>query len=449
VFVITKQGVLVMIVAELLTELKAVLPESQVKEEDQGNHPLGNNGHVVVYPKSEEEIAEVLRYANNNGKKISIIGRGTKRGYGGQIETADILLSLIDYTGIVEHAVGDMTVTVKSGTRFMELQSYLGKHNQKVSLDPPFAEYATIGGVTAANESGPKRLGYGSARDAVIGLRVVYPDGTIIRTGGKVVKNVAGYDMNKLFIGSMGTLGVISEVTLKLRPMPKYESLMLLSFPEGNFDAIRTFVITILDSTIEPTSLELLSPSVAKRLTGQHSYTLAMSFEDVDSSVRYQEEFVRNIQPDKTNLSIFHQQEAKEFWENLSTTRPATSENEHIEATLKIGVVNLDVINVIRECQLIQDVNNVSIESHGGLGHGLCQVDIKGTSEDIIVVINQLREFTIGLGGYLIVKHLPFSLRQKISVWGEKPAHFFLLEGIKAKNDPNRVLNYKRFVGGI
>ncbi|MDA6161842.1 FAD-binding oxidoreductase, partial [Escherichia coli] len=108
-----------------------------------------------------------------------------------------------------------MTVTVRSGTRFKDLQDYLAKHNQKISLDPFWPENATIGGIIAANESGPKRLGYGSARDAVIGLRTVYPDGKVIRSGGRVVKNVAGYDMNKLFIGSMGTLGVISEITLK------------------------------------------------------------------------------------------------------------------------------------------------------------------------------------------------------------------------------------------
>jgi glycolate oxidase FAD binding subunit len=438
-----------MVVSELITELKAVLPKSQVKEGDYIGDTLGNNGHVVAYPKSEEEIANVLRYANNHGKKISVIGGGTKRGYGGQVETADISLSLSDYKGIVEHAVGDMTVTVKAGTPFKELQRFLDEYNQKVSLDPPLSEDATIGGVIVANESGPKRLGYGSARDAVIGLRVVYPDGTVIRTGGKVVKNVAGYDMNKLFIGSMGTLGVISEVTLKLRPLPKYESLILLSFQEGNFEAIRTFVVKILDSTIEPTSLELLSPSLAKRLTGQYSYTLAMSFEDVESSVLCQEEFVKNIQPDKTNISIIHQHGAKEFWNSFSSLNWNGTESEQVEASLKIGVVNLDVINVIRESQILQDTIGVTLEAHGGLGHGLCQVNLKGTNEDVIVVINKLRNFASDRGGYLIVRHLPFKLRQKISVWGERPAHFFLLEGIKAKNDPNNVLNFKRFVGGI
>lgn len=440
-----------MISAQLLTELNLILPDSQMKEGE--NHPLGNNGQVTVYPTCEEEIATVLKYANTNDKKIIVEGGGTKRGFGGQTEFADILLSLANYKGIVEHAVGDMTLTVKSGTQFKVLQEYLAQFKQMISLDPAWPEYATIGGIIATNESGVKRLGYGSARDVVIGLRMVYPDGTIIRSGGKVVKNVAGYDMNKLFVGSMGTLGVVSEVTLKLRPLPKYESVVLLSFPTGNLDELRSFAVTLLNSMMEPVSLELLSPSLSKNITGQNLYTLAISFEDVESAVRYQEEFVKSIRTPDTKITIFSHEEAQKFWNTFYTINPngavAPVPLKETEAALKIGVVNLDVLKVIKESQLLQDANNLVIEAHGSLGHGLCQVILKGASEDVISAIHQLRDFVAQLGGYTIVKHLPFSLRQKINVWGEKPSYFFLIEGIKAKIDPNRVLNHNRFVGGI
>src|SRR5690606_23803693 len=155
---------------------------------------------IVVYPNEEEQIATILKFANDNKLTINIEGMGTKRGFGGTIERADIVMSLKNYTGITEHSVGDMTMTVKAGTPFIEIQQYLSEYNQTVPLDPTDQEEATIGGIIAANDSGPKRLGYGSARDLVIGLRIAYPNGQIIRTGGKVVKNVAGYDMNKLFI---------------------------------------------------------------------------------------------------------------------------------------------------------------------------------------------------------------------------------------------------------
>jgi glycolate oxidase FAD binding subunit len=444
--------VLGLIATEILSELKSVLRENQIEVVENENHPLGNSGYVTVYPQSEEEIANILKYADGSGKKVTIVGGGTKRGFGGITPSADILLSLANYTGVIEHTVGDMTLTVKSGTPFQQLQKYLAEYNQKVALDPAWPQYATIGGVIAANDSGPKRFRYGSARDSVIGMRIVYPNGTVIRSGGKVVKNVAGYDMNKLFIGSMGTLGVISEVTLKLRPLPKYESLVLLSFQEGNIAEIREFAVRLLDSMMEPTSLELLSPSLAERLTGEHVYTLAIGFEDVESSVHYQEDFVKRIQPPKTNITILPANEARAFWNQFYTIGPNGREigdGKEIEAALKIGVVNLDVLQVVKESHILQDIANVSVEAHGGLGHGLCQAYVKGAGEDVVTVIERLRRLVTPLGGYVIVKHLPLSLRQKVDVWGEKPSYFFLLKGIKEKIDPNDTLNHRRFVGGI
>ncbi|TWI55251.1 FAD-binding oxidoreductase [Halalkalibacter nanhaiisediminis] len=441
-----------MITSNLLADLKAILPVDQVEEKGSQSDLLGNSGEIVVYPKTEQEIESVLKYANDNGKKVTIAGMGTKRGFGGLDPQTDILLSLEMYKGVNEHTVGDMTLTVKTGTTFKELQEYLAQHQQMIALDPAWPEHATIGGIIAANDSGPKRLGYGSARDLVIGLRVVYPDGNVIRSGGKVVKNVAGYDMNKLFIGSMGTLGVISEVTLKLRPIPKYQSLVLLSFPDGDLKKVRAFAIQLLDSMMEPIALELLNPSISKALTGNENYTLAISFEDVQSSVLYQEEFVKQNQPANTNLQILAEKEAQSIWDDFYKLAPNglnTQQGEITEAALKIGVKNLDVLQVIKASQLLEEANNLTVFAHGGLGHGLCQVILKGASEDVMSAIESLKQSVKELGGYVVVKHLPLSLRQTTNVWGEKPAHFFLLDGIKTKVDPKRTLNHKRFVGGI
>lgn len=441
-----------MITSDLLRDLKSMLSEDQIQASEGQAVSLGNTGEVTVYPKSEEEIQNILRYANDNGKKITVAGMGTKRGFGGLEASTDLLLSLEKYQGIIEHTVGDMTLTVKAGTRFKELQEYLKEHQQMISLDPSWPENATIGGIIAANESGPKRLGYGSARDLVIGLKIVYPNGEVIRSGGKVVKNVAGYDMNKLFIGSMGTLGVISEITVKLRPLPKYESLVLLAFPDGSLEEIRSFAINLLDSMMEPISLELLSPAVSHTLHGDSNYTLAISFEDVKSSVHYQENFLKRVQPTNTQMTILSQNDAQAFWNDFYALFPnglTTPDGHETEATLKLGVKNLDVLQVIKESQLLEDAHNLVVQAHGGLGHGLCQVNLRGASEDIVSAIGSLRESVNQLGGYLIVKHLPLSLREAVNIWGEEPSYFFLLEGIKTKVDPNKTLNHKRFVGGL
>nr|WP_264804483.1 FAD-binding oxidoreductase [Cytobacillus sp. NCCP-133] len=435
-----------------MSALKKLLNEEQIFRDEAVFNPYGNSGEVTVYPETEEEISAVLKYANSNKLTINITGGGTKRGFGGLMEKSGILLSLERYKGIVEHTPGDMTVTVKAGTPFNDIQDYLAKYNQKISLDPFWPQMATIGGIIAANESGPKRLGYGSARDAVIGLRTVYPDGKVIRSGGKVVKNVAGYDMNKLFIGSMGTLGVVSEITLKLRPLPKCESLVLVSFPQGKMEKIKVLAVNILDSMIEPVTMELLNPALANKLAGINSYTLALTFEDVESSVRYQEEFIKNILPADADLRIHSKEESESFWSEFYQHIPNTAAKElpaETEASLKIGSVNMSILNVMKEAELLIDLLNVSIESHGGLGHGLSQVTIRGAAEDVADAAAKVRQIAESTGGYAIVKHMTFEMRKEISVWGENPSYFFLLQGIKTKIDPLKTLNPKRFVGGI
>jgi glycolate oxidase FAD binding subunit len=435
-----------LVTAELLADLKAIFPELKMAGEES----------VTIFPEKEEEIAKVMAYCNDSKTTVSVVGGGTKRGWGTPKKT-QIQLSLAEYTGVVEHTPGDMTVTVKAGTTFKELQGFLAQHSQKLALDPSWPAFATVGGIIASNDSGPKRLGYGIARDSVIGLRTVYPDGRIIRSGGRVVKNVAGYDMNKLFIGSMGTLGIISEVTFKLRPLPKSESLALLSFPEGNLEEVRRFAIKLLDSMLEPVALELLNPFMAGNLAERDCYTLAISFEDVESSVRYQEQYIKANQPARTRLDILKDEEAKAFWNKFYTAAPCgldsmeagSGSNKETAAAMKIGVVNLKVLDVIRECQLLSDGGQVAAEAHGGLGTGICQVVLRGAADQVAAGILHLRKFAVQEGGYAVVKHLPEVLGSKVDVWGDKPSYFPLMEGIKAKMDPNRILNPNAFIGGI
>jgi glycolate oxidase FAD binding subunit len=340
-----------------------------------------------------------------------------------------------------------MTVTVKAGTVFGELQHFLAGYRQKVAIDPFLPAEATVGGVIAANDSGPKRFRYGSARDCVIGMRVVYPDGKIIRTGGKVVKNVAGYDMNKLFIGSMGTLGIITEATFKLRPLPKYESAALVSFPGNETEDIRRFAIRLLDSMLEPVAVELLNPALARRLTGNACMTLVIGFEDVESSVLYQENMLWEMKPPESGIRILPEEEAKQFWDAFYARRH--EEKGLFEAALKIGVVNLDVLSIIHETGRLENSESIQIEAHGGLGHGLCRVCIRGGDDSkVLDAVKQMRQKAEELGGYAVITHLPFGCRKELEVWGKKPSHFFLMEGIKKAVDPKAILNRHRFVGG-
>ena len=437
----------------IYSDIEGVLPAEQITHNAKC-HSLGNDGNQIMEAYSEEDISKVLSFAYQQSKTVNIISGGTKRGYGGELEQADILLSLGNYKGIVEHSVGDLTLTVKPGTTLREITEELAKHGQQVAIDTPWPELATIGGIIAANDSGPKRLLYGSARDLVIGTRIVYSDGRIIRTGGKVVKNVAGYDMNKLFIGSMGTLGVVSEITLKLRPLPSFEGLSLLQFPQGGQQAIREFSMQILDSMMEPVSLEILNPSFAEKMTGNRDYTLAIAFEDRKKAVQEQEKWVKNHVPIDAKHCVMHEEQARRWWEKFRHFGPNGHNDEeyndsNTQAALKIGSNNFDVLIILEVSERLSKEHQVTTEAHGGVGHGISRVFIEGLPENIVSYIKALRSEVERRHGYVVCTHLPFKLRKLVCVWGEIPPYFALLEGIKRTNDPNRILNRQRFVGGI
>src|SRR5699024_9246363 len=346
-----------------------------------------------------------------------------------------------------------LTLTVRPGTTLKEISDRLAEHGQCLALDPSWPELATIGGIISANESGPRRLLYGSARDLVIGTRIVYADGRVIRTGGKVVKNVAGYDMNKLFIGAMGTLGIISEITLKLRPLPKYEGLSLLHFPDDREQEIHDFAKRILDSMMEPVSLEVLTPPTAEKLTGKRQYTLAIAFEDQEKAVSQQEKWVADNLPSGVEQTILHEQNASEWWDAFRRQSPNGhndgTDDTITQAALKIGSLPSDVPGNLKKAEELAETHHVSVEGHGGAGHGISRIYINGLSEDIIAYIKALRSEAEKKQGYAVCTHLPYALRAAADVWGEKPAYFSLLDGIKRTNDPKKLLNRQRFVGGI
>ncbi|GAB7389099.1 FAD-binding oxidoreductase [Bacillaceae bacterium] len=402
---------------------------------------LGNGGRFVVSPQGEEQIREILRFAYEHSLTVIPEGGGTKRGFGGTLEQADILLSLRRIKGVVEHSAGDLVMTVKAGTTLAEIQGELAKRGQFLPLDAPFPEKSTIGGIIASNASGPKRLRYGSCRDLVIGLRVVRADGTIIRTGAKVVKNVAGYDMNKLFVGSMGTLGVITEIHLKLKPLPAKQSLLLLESPTA--EEIADFSRRIMDSTLEPVALEILNPRLAEKLAGLSRYVLAVSFEDVTKAVAAQEEWVRENLGRMREAKVLHDGEAAAWWLEFAASGDAPF-------ALKAGSRFTDVIPVIAEAEKTADRLGLHIRSHGGTGLGISRIYIEERDEGkFLAFLEGMRRFMAEREGYVIVEKAPYAVRRKTSVWGEIPPYFRLLEGIKRKLDPRKVLNPGRFVGGI
>ncbi|MFQ5521764.1 MAG: FAD-binding oxidoreductase, partial [Candidatus Methylomirabilia bacterium] len=283
----------------LIEKIRAIVgPEHVLTDVDLSPYVLeGRTPEVAVFPGSVEEVSELLALASD--AEISVVpwGGGTKIEMGAPPTGLGLVLGIRRLARLLEHEPGDLTATVEVGMTLEALQEQLGQQGQWLSLDPPFSERATIGGILAANASGPRRHLYGTARDLLIGITVVASDGSVVRGGGKVVKNVAGYDLPKLYIGSFGTLGVIVQATFKLRPLPDDDRLFL-----ARFDRVKECGLALrmlMASDLIPSAVELLDAEALRAvgLIGGASAggALAVGFDGLAEQVEWQCEEARRL----------------------------------------------------------------------------------------------------------------------------------------------------------
>src|SRR5579884_2966313 len=226
-----------------------------------------------LQPADIGELKECLAHCNAARKSIELGGHFTKRWMGGSVRPADMVVSTARLNHVIDYEPRDLTISVEAGVNFRDLQDLLRENNEMLPLDPPWAEQSTVGGVVAASCCGPRRRLYGSARDMVIGMTFVTVEGKPVRSGGMVVKNVAGLDMAKLMIGSFGTLAAIASVNFKVQPMPEAERTFVLPFPTAaEANAARQ---TILTSALQPSAIDLLNPAAGATI-GNSAWLLAV-----------------------------------------------------------------------------------------------------------------------------------------------------------------------------
>src|SRR6202521_2454829 len=285
--------------AEIETFLAGVqkhMPSLQITHDPEALRDYTIDGilpRLVVTPDNKEQVAQVTALVSQHGLTLLARGGGSRMNLGGIPEQVDVVLETQHMTRLLEYEAPDLTCHVEAGLTLAALQAQLATKGQWLALDPPDAVPATIGGLLASNASGPKRLRYGSPRDLVIGLHVVQADGEVARSGGRVVKNVAGYDLNKLYIGSLGTLGVIVEANFKLHPLPIAERTLLLTYAHAS-DAMQT-VMAILGSLLTPSAIELIDAGAASDMSDffgitlpTNGYTLAVNFEGSRTTIERQ-----------------------------------------------------------------------------------------------------------------------------------------------------------------
>jgi glycolate oxidase FAD binding subunit len=409
----------------------------------------GRTPEVAVLPGSIDEVAAVVAYAADVGVPVIPWGGGSAIGVGVPPTRAGIVLVLTRLAALVEHEPGDLTATAQAGISLGALQSALRARGQWLSLDPADAERATLGGVLAANASGPRRHLYGTARDLLIGVTVVTADGAVVRGGGKVVKNVAGYDLPKLFIGSFGTLGVIVEATVKLRPAPDAERLVAVSFER--FEDAGVALRALLASDLIPNAVDLLDAGSAETVgLPAGAATLAIGFDGLADQVDWQVAELASVVVPCGGAKPVAASTAT--WDRLASA--ACDSVGTPAAMMTLSVLPASVAETMqRGAQTALRHGFISAWcAHAGVGHITAALSAEGTRPEpasVAAVLEDWRASARAGGGHASVTWAPLPVKSALAVWDDAGAAGRLMQRIKTQLDPNNVLNPGRFVSGI
>jgi glycolate oxidase FAD binding subunit len=409
---------------------------------------------------------------------VLVRGGGAQLGLGFPPVGGDILLSTAALARLVEHTPGDMTATVQAGLRLADLQRALGGAGQWLALDPALPPAATVGGIVATNASGPRRLRYGGVRDQIIGVRVVRPDGTIAKGGGKVVKNVAGFDLPKLITGSLGTLGVIVAATFRLYPLPAASRTVVLTAPDPA--PLCDLALRVIASTLVASAIDVAGS------TDDRGCALAVRFEGSEEAVDEQARALLALAgPLAEGAETLGGPAEERLWREAAPPGPPDPEGEDGDpapaseaapesspaaratprvpsppgsggpggaapgqAVLKASLLPTGVAPWLQF--LLQTAADAGLAARwrAHAGHGLVFARLSGPDAVLVGAVERLREAATAGRGSLVVADGSPALAGQLDVWGPSPA-LDVMRRVKAQFDPNGTLNPGRFVGRI
>ena len=406
-------------------------------------------------PSSPEELAEILKVASSSGAAVIPRGGGARMGIGMPPRAADLLLSTRKLNRIIEYEPADLTVTVEAGLLLGDLQHRLSAEGQLLALDPPNADRQTIGGVIASNASGPLRLQYGSARDLVIGTRVANTDGALTKAGGRVVKNVAGYDLNKLYTGSLGTLAVIVELSFKLHPLPQRRGAVLASFAE--LQDVARVVQKIMRSPLGPMSLAVLDPAAADVLAipdpPASGGVLVVQVGGFEQAVeRVTNEVADYCRPGGRAAVVADEGEVAKLWSAVRELPDATDSNQPV---LKVAVPPARSLELLSHMKTALQASGLDAWLLAYAGTGLVYARFAETGwndsqlDRLATLVREVRAIAVEREGSLVIESGPVGLKQRVDAWGEIGPPLRLMRALKEKLDPTATLNPGRYVGGI
>jgi glycolate oxidase FAD binding subunit len=371
----------------------------------------------VVRPGTVEEVADVIRAAASDGLTIVPVGGRSKLTWAAPPSSCDLLLDVTGLDRVVEHVAGDLTVVAEAGVRLADLQAQLAQAGQLLGLDPP-EDGATLGGVVSANASGPRRLHYGTTRDLLIGTTVVLADGTVAHAGGKVVKNVAGYDLGKLYTGAHGTLGVVVSTTWRLHPLPPARRVVVVDLADSA--QAGPLAVRLNRSTLTPSAVELVG-------TAGGPGRLVVVFESIAESVAAQAEAARELLGGGA---------ASDDVPDGFGARPGTGS----EVVLRIAHVPTGLPTALAA---LPAGTQVSASAATGVTYAALAAD------QAAAALPRLREALRPVDGSAVVLHAPDGVRDDLDHWGSVGDSLELMRRVKERFDPERRMSPGRFVGGL
>ncbi len=415
---------------------------------------------AVARPGSADEVAEIIRRAA--AEKLAVIATGarTKLGIGAPPSRYDVALDLSRLDRVLAYDPADLTLSVEAGIPLSTLQKALGEHGQFLPLAPPFAETCTIGGVLGANVSGPLRHFYGSARDFVLGMEFATGEGVRTKSGGRVVKNVAGMDLHKLLIGSLGTLGVITVANFRTFPLPRATGTFLATY-EKLEDAL-DFRRAIVASPLTPHTLEIISPAAVRLLEpeGRHlragRWSVAAAAGGEESVVeRHASELKRMaVETRADQFARLDDAEKARVWQAIREFPALALESSARAAIVKVSVLPSRFGAVLAELGAVAAENDLPAATLIRAA-GIVYIALLPEEHDahalnqLALVLTHMFQRTAEWGTRAMMEWCPPQLKRRIPVWGALPSDFPLMQRMKKVFDPHDVLAPGRFLGGI